>query len=147
MRVKFLCYFPWHFHSSFIPKFTFCTLFLLFPPTFCSCEVPEMSNHRQTSSPPSSFMTTRFQLQRFLTQRILKPKPKPFKFHYSCYSSSSNSTLKQDSVSANDFDFKPVTGFNKLLVKLNLLTVDSSERVPHGSVLKIILRGQVFPSP
>ncbi|RHN63764.1 hypothetical protein MtrunA17_Chr4g0061851 [Medicago truncatula] len=99
-------------------------------------------------------MTTRFQLQRFLTQRILKPKPKPFKFHYSCYSSSSNSTLKQDSVSANDndfptgdFDFKPVTGFNKLLVKLNLLTVDSSERVPHGSVLKIILRGQVFPSP
>jgi len=97
-------------------------------------------------------MSTRFQFQRFLSRRILKPKP--FKFHLSCYSSSSNSTLKQDSVSGNDndfptgdFDFKPVTGFNKLLVKFNLLTADSSERVPHGSVLKIILRGQVFLLP
>jgi hypothetical protein len=71
------------------------------------------------------------------------------------HSSSSNSTLIQDSVSATnddnyptgDFEFKPVTGFNKFIVKLRTLMADSSEHVQHGSVLKITLRGQVFHSP
>jgi hypothetical protein len=69
--------------------------------------------------------------------------------------SSSNSTLKQDSVSGSnddnyptgDFEFKPVTSFHKFIVKLRTLMADSSEHVQHGSVLKITLRGQVFHSP
>ncbi|KAK2411466.1 serine protease SPPA, chloroplastic [Trifolium repens] len=65
--------------------------------------------------------------------------------------SSSNSTLKQDSVSGSnddnyptgDFEFKPVTSFHKFIVKLRTLMADSSEHVQHGSVLKITLRGQI----
>ncbi|CAJ2664696.1 unnamed protein product [Trifolium pratense] len=77
---------------------------------------------------------------------ILKLKP----LHNHSSSSSSNSTLKQDSISGSnddnyptgDFEFKPLTGFDKFIVKLRMLMADSSEHVQHGSVLKITLRGK-----
>jgi len=66
-------------------------LFLLFPPTFCSCEIT------------ATLMTNRY----------------------------------VNNCPTGDFDFKPVTGFNKFLLKLNMLTALSSQRVQHGSILKI----------
>jgi len=95
-----------------------------------------------------------FKFQSFL--KLLKPlfKFKPFQSRSSCSSLSSNPTLKQKSVNGNDkdyptgdFDFKPVTSFNKFLVKLKMLIAFPSERVEHGSILKIILRGQVSLFP
>ncbi|XP_027192880.1 serine protease SPPA, chloroplastic-like isoform X2 [Cicer arietinum] len=98
--------------------------------------------YRRLSPSPS---ITRFQFH-----PIPIPIPKPFHFHSSsCYSSSSYSTIKQhfagqdDDYPTGDFHFKPVTGWNKFLVKLKMLIAFPWERVQHGSVLKIILRGQL----
>lgn len=101
-----------------------------------------------TISPPLTNHTFQSQLHRsFLSH----PIPKPFHFHSSSYSSSSSSSCStfvrggaDDDYPTGDFDFKPVTGFNKFLVKLKMLIALPWERVQHGSVLKIILRGQVF---
>ncbi|MCH82796.1 protease 4-like [Trifolium medium] len=101
--------------------------------------------YRTISPPPPSPITDRFQFQRFLSH----PTPKPFQFHSSSYSSSS---LKQedsiigagdDVYPTGDFNFDPVTGFNKFTVKLKTLIALPWERIQHGSVLKIILRGQI----
>jgi len=90
-----------------------------------------------------------FKFQSFL--KLLKPLFKFKLFQSRSSSSSSNSTLKQKSANngndkeypTGDFDFKPVTGFNKFLVKLKILVALPWERVEHRSILKIILRGQV----
>ncbi|KEH32069.1 signal peptide peptidase A (SppA) 36 kDa type protein [Medicago truncatula] len=100
-----------------------------------------------TISPPLTNHTFQSQLHRsFLSH----PIPKPFHFHSSSYSSSSSSSCStfvrggaDDDYPTGDFDFKPVTGFNKFLVKLKMLIALPWERVQHGSVLKIILRGQI----
>jgi protease IV len=101
---------------------------------------------RYIISPP---ITHAFQSQRHRSF-LSHPIPIPFHFHSSSYS-----TLKPDSVAGGrgdenyptgDFDFKPVTGFNKFLVKLKMLIAFPWERVQHGSILKIILRGQVLHS-
>lgn len=107
--------------------------------------------YRTISSPSSTRITTRFQIQRLITSHPI-PILNPFQFH-SSYSSSSSSSLKQDFIGdgdevypTGDFNFEPVTGFNKFIVKLKTLITLPWERVQHGSVLKIVLRGQVSPS-
>ncbi|XP_050870825.1 serine protease SPPA, chloroplastic [Lathyrus oleraceus] len=104
--------------------------------------------YRTISSPSSASITTRFQLQRLITSDPI-PILKPVQFH-SSYSSSSSSSLKQDFVGGGDdayptgdFNFEPVTGFNKFIVKLKTLIALPWERVQHGSILKIVLRGQI----
>ncbi|KAI5416498.1 hypothetical protein KIW84_041524 [Lathyrus oleraceus] len=133
----------------------------LFPPKSNPrfCKVTEMSltrtaihrfryTYRTISSPSSASITTRFQLQRLITSDPI-PILKPVQFH-SSYSSSSSSSLKQDFVGGGDdayptgdFNFEPVTGFNKFIVKLKTLIALPWERVQHGSILKIVLRGQI----
>jgi len=87
---------------------------------------------------------------RFLSLRpIPKPvqfyrttTPKPFQFRFfSSYSSSSSSNAKD--YPTGDFNFEPITGFNKFLVKLKTILALPSEFVPHGSVLKIDLQGRI----
>jgi protease-4 len=98
----------------------------------------------RTISPPPSSITDRFQFQRSLSH----PIPKPFQFHSSSFSSSSSSLKSSDDVyPTGDFNFVPVTGFNKFTVKLKTLIALPWERIQHGSILKIILRGQVFGFP
>ncbi|CAI8610172.1 unnamed protein product [Vicia faba] len=103
--------------------------------------------YRTISSPSSTSITTRFQFQRIITSH---PIPKPFQFNSSYSSSSSSSSLKQDFIGdgdgaypTGDFNFEPVTGFNKFTVKLKTLIALPWERVQHGSILKIVLRGQI----
>ncbi|CAK8563285.1 unnamed protein product [Lathyrus sativus] len=104
--------------------------------------------YRTISSPSSTPITTRFQFQRLITSHPI-PILKPLQFHSSYYSSSPSS-LKQDFIGGgddayptDDFNFEPVTGFNKFTVKLKTLIALPWERVHHGSVLKIVLRGQI----
>jgi protease-4 len=105
--------------------------------------------YRTISPPPQpSPITDRFQFQRFLSH----PIPKPFQFHSSSYSSSlkqqeSVTSSSDDIYPTGDFNFEPVTGFNKFTVKLKTLIALPWERIQHGSILKIILRGQVFGFP
>lgn len=141
-----------------------------FPPPFCSSEASEMSRARTTihrfrhtyrcSSPSissSSSATSRFQFQphsslfSFPSHPNHTPIPNPFHFpiHSSYFSSSAP---KQDFLGSDgnyptgDFDFEPVTGWKRFIVKLRMLIVFPWERIQHGSVLKIKLRGQVFAS-
>ncbi|KAK2411468.1 serine protease SPPA, chloroplastic [Trifolium repens] len=99
--------------------------------------------YRTISPPPSSSITDRFQFQRSLSH----PIPKPFQFHSSSFSSSSSSSSvissSDDVYPTGDFNFVPVTGFNKFTVKLKTLIALPWERIQHGSILKIILRGQI----
>ena len=77
--------------------------------------------------------------------------PKPFQFYLSSsYSSFSKSNLKQgidDVYPTGDFNFVPHTGFKKFLVKLKTLIALPRERVEHGSVLKITLKGKIYDQP
>ncbi|KAK2412551.1 serine protease SPPA, chloroplastic [Trifolium repens] len=81
-----------------------------------------------------------------------RPIFKPFEFHCSspsyCYSSF-NSTLKpgNNDYPTDDFNFEPLTGFNKFLVKLKTQIVLPWERIKYGSVLKINLRGHISDHP
>ncbi|WJX91418.1 hypothetical protein P8452_73199 [Trifolium repens] len=96
--------------------------------------------YRIVSPPPSpsSPIITRFNSL---------PIPKPFQLYFlSSYStSSSNSTLKQDNddFPTGDFNFKPLTGFNKFLVNLKTQIALPWERIKHASILEINLHGQI----
>jgi len=94
----------------------------------------------------SSSSVTHFQFQcplQHLTRASL-----PFHFH-SPYSSSVPKQALNDGVEnypSGDFDFKPLTGWKKFLVKLKMLTALPWHRLRYGTVLTIKLRGQVSPS-
>lgn len=88
-------------------------------------------------------VTHTFQSQR---HRSFLSHPIPIPFHFHSSSCSTFVHAGDDHYPTGDFDFKPVTGFNKFLVKLKMLIALPWERVQHGSILKIILRGQVLHS-
>lgn len=94
----------------------------------------------------SSSAVTRFQFQ--CPQQHLTHASLPFHFH-SRYSSSVPKQTLNGSVEnypSGDFDFKPLTGWKKFIVKLKMLTALPWHRLRYGTVLTIKLRGQVSPS-
>ena len=76
--------------------------------------------------------------------RFVSPSPfsTPLQWHFSSsYSSSSSSNAKD--YPSGDFDFKPITGFNKYFVRLKTMLALPWERVQQGSILKINLQGKI----
>ncbi|MED6155868.1 hypothetical protein PIB30_009341 [Stylosanthes scabra] len=76
-----------------------------------------------------------------------------FHFHYSSFSYSTQPQPQNAAVSSaldddakfptGDFQFEPLTGWKKQLVKLKMLLAFPWERVQHGSLLSIKLRGRI----
>ena len=91
----------------------------------------------------SSSAVTRFQFQ--CPQQYLTRASLPFHFH-SRYSSSVPKQALHGGVEnypSGDFDFKPLAGWKKFIVKLKMLTALPWHRLRYGTVLTIKLRGQV----
>ncbi|XP_047165535.1 serine protease SPPA, chloroplastic-like [Vigna umbellata] len=91
----------------------------------------------------SSSAVTRFQFQ--CPQQHLTRASLPFHFHYRYSSSVPEQTLNcgVENYPSGDFDFKPLTGWKKFIVKLKMLTALPWHRLRYGTVLTIKLRGQV----
>jgi protease IV len=67
----------------------------------------------------------------------------PPRFLSSSYSYSSLSSSNAKDYPTGDFNFEPLTGFNKFLVRLKTMVALPLERVQYGSVLKINLQGRI----
>ncbi|MED6220794.1 hypothetical protein PIB30_048323 [Stylosanthes scabra] len=104
-------------------------------------------------SPPTATATTPYQFRcRFLLTFSQTPASFNFHSHYSSCSYSTQTQPQNAAVSSGldddrkfpsgDFEFKQVTGWKKQLVKLKMLLAFPWERVQHGSLLLINLRGQ-----
>ncbi|XP_052726007.1 serine protease SPPA, chloroplastic isoform X2 [Vigna angularis] len=91
----------------------------------------------------SSSAVTRFQFQ--CPQQHLTRASLPFHFHYRYSSSVPKQTLNcgVENYPSGDFDFTPLTGWKKFIVKLKMLTALPWHRLRYGTVLTIKLRGQV----
>ncbi|KAK7330245.1 hypothetical protein VNO77_24433 [Canavalia gladiata] len=124
----------------------------------CSCKMSRTGiaihtfRHCYTAlSSSSSSAITRFQFQypqQYLTRA---PVPIPLHFHFHFHSSrySSSSPKQEDSVGGGvdyptgHFDFEPVVGWKKFMVKMRMLLAFPWERLRYGTVLTIKLRGQI----
>ncbi|KAJ1388534.1 Peptidase S49 [Sesbania bispinosa] len=97
---------------------------------------PRIGIHRIRYCYSALSSSSRFQFQRHSHDPKHLTRT-PFHFH--------SSAPKQDSddYPTGDFNFEPLTGWKKSMVNLRMLLAFPWERVRHGSVLKIKLRGQI----
>ena len=109
--------------------------------------------HHFTYTLPPSTTTTPLQFQCRSSFVSFFSHPQPLTpLHLRFHSSSSSSSQQQqydavacDDYPSGDFEFEPLTGWRKRLVKLKMLLALPWERVQHRSVLSVKLRGRVSP--